>query len=85
MLTQHQHIIPLTFKINESPNLFYPKSIRTEEDIDFECQHGEDECAGNAIQSCALNSLPDQDKQVEFVSCQMTFGSEPTGQTVTQE
>lgn len=56
--------------------------MHVNEDADFECQHGENECAGNAIQSCALNSLPDQDKQVQFVSCQMSYDAEPTGQKV---
>lgn len=39
--------------------------------IDFQCQHGPDECFGNKVQSCVLNRLPEQDAQVNYVACQM--------------
>uniref|UniRef100_A0A023EJ59 Putative gamma-interferon inducible lysosomal thiol reductase n=1 Tax=Aedes albopictus TaxID=7160 RepID=A0A023EJ59_AEDAL len=45
----------------------------------FECQHGPLECEGNRIQSCVLNQLPDQDRQVSYVTCQMSFDADPRG------
>uniref|UniRef100_A0A8D8G6E9 Gamma-interferon-inducible lysosomal thiol reductase n=1 Tax=Culex pipiens TaxID=7175 RepID=A0A8D8G6E9_CULPI len=45
----------------------------------FECQHGPLECEGNMAQSCILNLLPDQDRQVSYVSCQMDFNADPRG------
>lgn len=44
---------------------------RSDDSISFSCQHGPDECAGNMVQACALNLLP-QDKQVDFVRCMLT-------------
>lgn len=29
--------------------------------IEFECQHGADECFGNKVQGCMLSRIPDQD------------------------
>ncbi|XP_053691111.1 GILT-like protein 1 [Sabethes cyaneus] len=45
----------------------------------FECQHGPLECEGNRIQSCVLNYLPEQDRQVSYVACQMHFNADPRG------
>lgn len=45
----------------------------------FECQHGPLECEGNMIQSCVLNQLPEQDRQVSYVGCQMNFAADPRG------
>ncbi|XP_055640909.1 GILT-like protein 1 [Toxorhynchites rutilus septentrionalis] len=45
----------------------------------FECQHGPLECEGNRIQSCVLHQIPDQDRQVSYVACQMNFNADPQG------
>ncbi|XP_065093199.1 GILT-like protein 1 [Ochlerotatus camptorhynchus] len=45
----------------------------------FECQHGPLECEGNMVQSCALSKLPEQDRQVSYVGCQMNFDADPRG------
>lgn len=50
--------------------------------IGFRCQHGPDECEGNKIQSCVLNSITIQKTQLQFVGCQMQRGVDPTGQAV---
>lgn len=44
--------------------------------IDFRCQHGADECSGNKIHSCGLNLAQSEAAKVEFVTCQMSYGSE---------
>lgn len=44
--------------------------------VGFTCQHGPNECFGNKIHSCGVRASPDQATQVEFVSCQMSYGSE---------
>lgn len=44
--------------------------------LGFTCQHGPDECSGNKIHSCGLNASPTQAAQVEFVTCQMSYGAE---------
>lgn len=43
--------------------------------VNFICQHGPQECLGNKIQSCALSQLNDLNKQIEFVNCFMNFFS----------
>ncbi|CAD7092979.1 unnamed protein product [Hermetia illucens] len=40
----------------------------------FTCQHGQTECAGNRIQTCALNSIWNKDLQIAFVGCYMSTG-----------
>lgn len=52
--------------------------------ISFRCQHGSKECEGNQIQSCALNAITTQEAQLQFVACQMQFGADSSGQTVSQ-
>ncbi|XP_065159352.1 GILT-like protein 1 [Atheta coriaria] len=48
---------------------------------DFDCQHGPIECKGNRIQSCVLNQIPDQVKQVQYVHCFMqTYVTNPMEQ-----
>jgi len=49
--------------------------------IDFRCQHGPEECAGNKVQSCALNAITTQQEQVQFVGCQMQYGADSSGQS----
>jgi len=47
----------------------------------FACQHGQDECDGNMIQSCTLNALNgNRDASMAYVACQMASGAERTGQ-----
>ncbi|KAJ8922473.1 hypothetical protein NQ315_007501 [Exocentrus adspersus] len=41
------------------------------EDGTFICQHGPQECKGNRIMSCALQTITDQNLQVEYVNCFM--------------
>jgi len=53
--------------------------------IDFRCQHGPEECEGNKVQSCALNAITTQQAQLQFVGCQMQYGADSTGQTVSQK
>lgn len=53
----------------------------TDGSIEFECQHGPDECFGNKVQGCMLSRLPHQDTQVSYVACQMQFGSDRSHQT----
>lgn len=49
----------------------------------FFCQHGPAECTANRMQSCALDALnEDQDAKVKFVTCQMDWNAEYTGQKV---
>ncbi|XP_023712318.1 GILT-like protein 1 [Cryptotermes secundus] len=38
----------------------------------FKCQHGERECRGNLMQSCALSLLNSSGPQMEFVYCVMS-------------
>ncbi|XP_046400783.1 GILT-like protein 1 [Ischnura elegans] len=45
-------------------------------DIEFVCQHGQIECEGNRMQSCALSFIPDPDKRAQFVPCVMN-GTDP--------
>ncbi|KAG5681786.1 hypothetical protein PVAND_011194 [Polypedilum vanderplanki] len=49
-------------------------------EIEFECQHGPDECFGNKVQGCMLARIRDQDTQVSYVACQMQFGADRTHQ-----
>lgn len=58
--------------------LFYftQKSHPQGNGVSFSCQHGADECAGNKIHSCGLREAQTQAAQVEFVTCQMSYGSE---------
>ncbi|KAL7035430.1 hypothetical protein ACKWTF_008363 [Chironomus riparius] len=46
--------------------------------IEFECQHGADECFGNKVQGCMLSRMPHQDTQVSYVTCQMQVGADRT-------
>lgn len=58
-------------------HLFLPlKSFLQGNSAAFTCQHGPDECSGNKIHSCGLNAAPSQAAQVEFVTCQMSYGAE---------
>ncbi|XP_055300975.1 GILT-like protein 1 [Sitodiplosis mosellana] len=52
------------------------KSFAQGNGIGFTCQHGPDECAGNKIHSCGLRASQTQAEQVEFVTCQMSYGVE---------
>ena len=38
----------------------------------FECQHGERECAGNIVQACTIFYAPDQDTLVNLITCMMS-------------
>lgn len=45
--------------------------------------HGPEDCSVGRIQLCAINYLEgDPDAIMEFVTCQMYFNSDPTGETV---
>ncbi|XP_058823208.1 GILT-like protein 1 [Topomyia yanbarensis] len=57
----------------------FGKSVSINDGESFECQHGPLECEGNRIQSCILHHLPEQDRQVSYVSCQMNFNADPRG------
>jgi len=46
--------------------------------IEFECQHGPDECFGNKVQGCMLARIPDQDSKFDYISCQMVTGADRT-------
>lgn len=49
----------------------------------FWCQHGNDECVGNMIQSCGLYALAgDSIRKTSFIACQMSLDADRTGQTV---
>lgn len=49
----------------------------------FFCQHGPAECTGNRLQSCVVDALGnDQDAIVKFVTCQMKWNAEYTGESV---
>lgn len=54
----------------------FQKSIQKGNGVGFTCQHGPDECSGNKIHSCGLQEAQTQAQQVEFVTCQMSYGSE---------
>lgn len=54
----------------------YLQSLNTDKGIEFRCQHGEDECNGNKIHSCALQLARTQAQQVAFVTCQMSYGAD---------
>ncbi|XP_063913631.1 GILT-like protein 1 [Zophobas morio] len=55
----------------------FGKSASLENGAHFVCQHGPQECKGNKIQSCVLNTIPDQSVQVDYVNCFMkTFRKE---------
>ncbi|RZB39138.1 GILT-like protein F37H8.5, partial [Asbolus verrucosus] len=43
----------------------------SDDNVQFICQHGSQECKGNKVQSCALNAISDQIAQVEYVNCFM--------------
>jgi interferon gamma-inducible protein 30 len=49
----------------------FGKSVSLENGVQFVCQHGPQECKGNRIQSCVLNSISDQSIQVDYVNCFM--------------
>ncbi|XP_055546176.1 GILT-like protein 1 [Wyeomyia smithii] len=57
----------------------FGKSVSINNGESFECQHGPLECEGNRIQSCVLNYIPEQDRQVSYVVCQMNFNADPRG------
>ncbi|XP_058454501.1 GILT-like protein 1 [Malaya genurostris] len=57
----------------------FGKSVSINDGESFECQHGPAECEGNRIQSCVLHLLPEQDRQVSYVSCQMHADADPRG------
>lgn len=44
-------------------------------DYMFPCQHGPDECFGNMLQACAIDSLNEQAKIVPFIICMETFSN----------
>lgn len=49
----------------------------------FWCQHGNDECVGNMIQSCGLYALAGYPiRKTNFIACQMGLDADRTGQTV---
>lgn len=52
------------------------QSLPQGDGVGFTCQHGPDECAGNKIHSCGLQAAQTQAAQVEFVTCQMSYGVE---------
>lgn len=52
----------------------------------FWCQHGNEECVGNMIQSCGLYALAGYPlKKSQFIACQMNRDGDRTGQTVSIE
>ena len=55
---------------------FHLQSFPQGDGVGFTCQHGPDECAGNKIHSCGLQAAQSQATQVEFVTCQMSYGVE---------
>ncbi|CRK98817.1 CLUMA_CG012046, isoform A [Clunio marinus] len=56
-----------------------------ESEIEFECQHGPDECFGNKVQGCMLSRILDQDTQFAYLSCQMVIGADRTHQTCVEQ
>ncbi|XP_002163359.2 gamma-interferon-inducible lysosomal thiol reductase [Hydra vulgaris] len=44
----------------------------------FYCQHGQEECTGNLIESCAIHFYPDQAKYVPFIQCLEYYGATDT-------
>ena len=51
--------------------------------MSFTCQFGPDDCHVSRVQLCAINELRDNpDAVVEFLACQMDFGADLTGETV---
>ncbi|XP_031634103.1 GILT-like protein 1 [Contarinia nasturtii] len=60
------------------------KSLTQGHGVGFTCQHGPDECSGNKIHSCGLRSSTTQAQQVEFVTCQMSYGSDGSDACSTQ-
>ncbi|XP_018322360.1 GILT-like protein 1 isoform X2 [Agrilus planipennis] len=49
----------------------FGKSQSINDGESFQCQHGPGECNRNKIMSCALQGIPDQSTQVEYVKCAM--------------
>ncbi|KAK6618078.1 hypothetical protein RUM44_002520 [Polyplax serrata] len=41
------------------------------------CQHGPQECLGNAIQACAIARYPDTEMQIKFIHCVMSDNFPP--------
>jgi len=54
---------------------------------EFQCQHGDEECAGNLIETCAMNLYPSTPKWLPFINCvehggdPVTFGQQCAQQT----
>lgn len=44
----------------------------------FDCQHGDKECYGNLLQSCAIHYYPDPKVHLPFVACMFTANSANT-------
>lgn len=42
----------------------------------FTCQHGPDECSGNAKQACILDKVKAADVQVRLIACMMESGGQ---------
>lgn len=63
-------------KWNQFVHHLFQKSTPKGNSVSFSCQHGPDECSGNKIHSCGLQVAHTQAQQVEFVTCQMSYGSE---------
>jgi len=64
--------------------LFLPfgKSIIENNGESFWCQHGNDECVGNMVQSCGLYALAGNAiGKANFINCQMELDVDATGQT----
>ncbi|XP_054290957.1 GILT-like protein 1 [Macrosteles quadrilineatus] len=68
----HQRLVPLWHKLEPHCTLDlvpFGKARSTEDG--FVCQHGEKECRGNMVLSCALARLSPGRQQLDFASCFM--------------
>ncbi|CAH1394894.1 unnamed protein product [Nezara viridula] len=43
---------------------------------EYQCQHGQSECEGNRLHSCAIKYIPDQLTTLEYISCLDNLESE---------
>merc|ERR1739838_1132451 len=55
----------------------FPWEGEGEQKYQFVCQHDEPECEGNFIHACAIQNIPDKEKQLLFIRCMIFANHDP--------